>query len=534
MPPESQDKPPAIRAQGPHLEPEEVSEFEKIISAWAVEVGLPNMRPSWDTLQGKVQKTKIPIDKIWEEMHQCLPSDRAILLILALTPNQPTLRNVFLRQALSNLVRGPVGKALPALLHFSPEEIKANLAPLLYSDGVVSKRAAYLMARMSLTMNANSMPLFLSSHEWDENSLKNLALITDAEKASELDRIFKEHEKETSNSQLSEISRKFLDFFRNRDSINPISPDLSDGIASPPSEPAASGSGTSPGFPREPQKTDEKQQGRVVTEPPILSGTDSPEPGARANLSKQSYHVPPSDDSIWETHESYGENEMPDSWPDSPFGISRKIFWGLIFSSAVVFFLAFSLMGTPDPEKLPAPTRRAEAPSFWVDAVSRKQITQNFLMADNDFQMGELFLMRGKFDNALSLFRDAVSREPKHVAAQFRVGYCLVQLQDYLEAGKALKKTLEMQGDFPNANLFLARICLIQKEWEKALGYYEKEYAIKTEKTVGLEYAHWLHKLGRFPEAIKILSDLEKREPGNLAISSKLAEVKLDSKGLKK
>jgi len=215
-------------------------------------------------------------------------------------------------------------------------------------------------------------------------------------------------------------------------------------------------------------------------------------------------------------------------------GIDRNVLAGII---AIVLCIPLVLYLSSDMTQEPAemtamPQVPAKVPKFWIDAVTKRKITREFLAADNDFQMGEMFLVREQYGDALSLFRDALHGDPGHVGAQFRIGCCLYSLNDYKGAAQAFHKSLEMQPDLPQANLYLARIAVAAQEWDKAIAYYQKEFELSSDVAIALEYAGTLRKLGLFPEAIALLSRLPPRFSGHLEVVNLLAQLKEDTKGL--
>ncbi|HEY9072310.1 MAG TPA: hypothetical protein VIV61_18765, partial [Candidatus Ozemobacteraceae bacterium] len=212
-------------------------------------------------------------------------------------------------------------------------------------------------------------------------------------------------------------------------------------------------------------------------------------------------------------------------------GIDRNVLIGFLAIVISIPLVLILTSGTPPdaPAATPMPLV-GKAPKYWTDAVSKRRITHEFLAADNDFQMGEMFLVRQEYGEALSLFRDALSRDPEHVGAQFRIGCCLYFTGDRQGAGKAFVKALQMQQDLPEAHLYLARIAAAEDDWNACLAHYQKEFELTGEIMVALEYAGVLRKLGRFPEAIALLSGLPPRFAGHLEVVNLLAQLRDEAK----
>jgi tetratricopeptide (TPR) repeat protein len=141
--------------------------------------------------------------------------------------------------------------------------------------------------------------------------------------------------------------------------------------------------------------------------------------------------------------------------------------------------------------------------------------------------MGELFLTREKYSEAVILFEDALSVYPQHIKAQFRVGFCRLNLGDYDRAEAAFSKTLKIDKKFKQANLFLARTAIAQNQEEKARNYYEQELKVNKNLQVAIEFAQFLKETGNIEEAEAILKEFQELYPEKGYITTSLANSPL-------
>jgi hypothetical protein len=499
------------------------------------------MRPTWKDLAAAIREVPDDSLTIWNQISGEISPEEAFLLILALTGNDPTLRNVLLRKNFGRLEAFKCNEILKVLLFFSPEEVKNNLAPLLHSGGMIARRAAYLLARLTLTLNVQAFPLLLTGHDWDDDGLHNLAFLVEPRQKTEVrDGLAVESPPPGRGRVQVDLFLKALD---NVDFAEPKNPD--DSPVPPPIEMKKE----LPGSSREKDPSVSGPDVEPLSGPPMTGKTaraDAP-PGKTAIgeprkeqeqiaidpldlqdlIPEKPLSTPPLSVSSSGRRGDAREKGSPPPLKKDPWdGLFRKIFWGG-FSAALVVavVLPFLSLTTEDGATPSVSSAARKAPDYWIDSVSQKAITQNFLQADNDYQMGELFVVRGQYDNALSLFRDALAREPGHALAQFREGFCLYQLGDYVGARKALERARTLDEGISLIHLFLARIAIKNRDVTEAVEQYKKEYEKSGDWRIGLEFAEYLVRLRRWPEARRVALELTRKHPGNYALSGVLAEV---------
>jgi hypothetical protein len=583
------------------------TELSQLVEIWHGEVGPPSLRPGFGKILDCLREIDCDREEIWDEMSRVLPIEQSLLFILAVSEEQPILRNTLLRRSLKNLVQKPSLKALGTMYYFSPAEIRDNLAPLLYAKGQSAAWATYFLARGSQTLKPDVFPLVMASHAWDDGSLRNLArLAVPAERQTILE-LLKDHpagklapdsaevfrrfavvlaEQSVSDPEIpddaageeapvslaepdpvqdlppkDEISREETPFAH--DSTNVVGGDIPSVPGSRPSfapaeKPSAEGaaleqapgwgadpekatdgvsvSGQAPGWGADPEKATDgvsvsgqapgwgadpvHPPGLVPPPPafvPLAALPDIPPPDAPVVKPRPVFSGRPFAGGASKT-ERKAQNVSPAA-PRTILGVSRPVLWGTIAVFAFVFGFLFTQAGMENPDAMLLSSPRMQAPAVWVDAITRKPVTQQFLKADMDFQMGEMCLFREQYDSALSLFRDALALDPQHVGAQFRIGVCLQQNKDPAGAREAFKKAMVLKPDFPGPNLYLARLATAEKKWDEAIRYYQREYQIQPSLDVGIELTKSLHTLGRLPEAEKVVQGLKKRYPDHFLVN---------------
>ncbi len=498
----------------------------RLIESWSGEVGQPTLRPSWGSLKQKLGESRDSVEDLYKRLERSLSPESSLLLITALTQPATAMRHQLLRQALLKLVSRPCHRGLGTLFFLPPEEIRDNLAPLVYSRGVQGQRAAYLMARLNLCLNAEAIAAILDLQIHDRSFLVNLSHLVDPPAKLTLRQKLLDGKSQTPDAQTAQIDT-FADFLLDGPPGDPISPD---------SSPNASQAEPAPAVPPEPppatlKPTVANRQDAVSTDESAsnTSGTKQSQLETlfiRPTVSSQAPVLNAATTTEQQPGKRFVDGEM--------FGIPNRAFWPpFIGLSLGILLLGFFLSGSESEvvSRYKPLSSSAPAPDYWIDAVSRQRITRAFLKADSDFQMGELFANRGDFSSALKLFQDALSEYPAHLGARFREAYCLMQMHDYKGAAASFRKVLSQKADYPLANLYLGRIALVNFEPDKAADHLQKEYALRRDLRVGLEYSRLLTQLGRFPESIQVLSELQRRFPADLVISSMLTFAREQMKG---
>ncbi len=109
------------------------------------------------------------------------------------------------------------------------------------------------------------------------------------------------------------------------------------------------------------------------------------------------------------------------------------------------------------------------------DKLSKGTIGLNSLLADKKakkaWEKGEQAFRRKQFDQARREFQAAVDRCPLFALAWFSIGQCYVELGRLEEARKALSRASEVDKDFPQTYIEMARIALIEKKWPEVVDW---------------------------------------------------------------
>ncbi|HNV68611.1 MAG TPA: tetratricopeptide repeat protein [Candidatus Ozemobacteraceae bacterium] len=492
----------------------------QLIECWSSEVGQPTLRPSWGRLKQRLSESREDVEQTYRRLEVSVSSESSLLLILALTQPATALRHQLLRNALLKLIGKPCHRVLGTLLFLPPDEIRENLAPLVYSRGVQGQRAAYLMARLNLSLNAEAVRAILDLEIHDRSFLINLShLVEPAVRLSLRQSLLQDQPPPTGSPPAAQIDT-FCEYLLDGPPGDPISPDATSTVPS----------NETPGTPEPSSGTS------LVTPEPIAQSPGDTVPVTQ--IAQRLEKTVPVTSSVPLCATGSGSSERKEAQSSflhgDMFGISKRRFWPYFIGISLgllILGLLVSGSETEGPARYQPLSSQAPAPEYWIDAVSRQRVTRSFLKADSDFQMGEIFANRGDFSSALKLFQDALTEYPAHVGARFREGFCLMQMQDYKGAATSFRKVLAHRADYPLVNLYLGRIALVNFEPDKAAEHLQKEYALRKDLRVGIEYSRLLNQLGKFPESIQILSDLHRRFPTDLAVSSMLTFAQEQMKG---
>jgi Flp pilus assembly protein TadD len=170
--------------------------------------------------------------------------------------------------------------------------------------------------------------------------------------------------------------------------------------------------------------------------------------------------------------------------------------------------------------------RAAQGPQVWLDAVTRRQITPAFLLADKEYRMGEIFRLKRQFPQALGFYQEALRHDSTHLEAHDRLGYCLFKTDSLVAAEQAFKKAIALDRTFFRPHFYLGRIYFQQQRWEEAREAYARAFAAKPDlPIVGMEYVDVLLQLGLFPEARAVLEDLRQRFPSDVEFLNRRARL---------
>lgn len=488
--------------------PSPIQDLRKLLASWAEESGAPMSRPSWGELQLLLLPLKGTPAAFWDTLLPSLPASHALLATMTIAASDAKVRASFLQRACTAAVQMPPGRAVELLKLFPKDLVLSGFGPALLSPPPLGPLAADLLARLEITIAPGDIPVVLAASSGTADTLENLARLVPRE---HVDTVIQDLQSQldTSKPGIAQLRDTFVNLLTGLPNAKIPEPPVSgpDNQASaaerPPQTPPTP---APPSQAPQPESTMAQARARLAGAHPTSVFEDATEESTILSRSLS--------------------NVLP--------GIDRNLLFAFVAIMISIPLILFLTADTPQetPETAFTPQVPMKAPKFWTDAVTKRKITREFLAADNDFQMGEMFLIRQQYGEALSLFRDALSRDPEHVAAQFRVGFCLFTAGDNKGAAQAFRKSLEMKSDLPQANLYLARISAAALDWDQAISSYQKEFDISGDIAVALEYAGTLRKLGRFHEAITLLTSLQPRFSGHLEVVNLLAQLKDDARGL--
>ena len=127
----------------------------------------------------------------------------------------------------------------------------------------------------------------------------------------------------------------------------------------------------------------------------------------------------------------------------------------------------------------------------WQGAEAEIQIALDLERENADAlrAMGNLYRAVGRYDEAISLFKESITIDPVQAISYFNFGQLLYTANRLEEAIAAYKKVLGLNPQFPRAHIFLGEAYLVQGKPEKALAEMTQE-ADEAWKTFGLILAY--------------------------------------------
>ncbi|MGP8198119.1 MAG: tetratricopeptide repeat protein, partial [Limisphaerales bacterium] len=135
-----------------------------------------------------------------------------------------------------------------------------------------------------------------------------------------------------------------------------------------------------------------------------------------------------------------------------------------------------------------------DSQALWTRALACN--TDNYVA---HFKLGVLFLQKGKLDEAISHFQDAVRIRPGYVKAHNDLGGALLQEGKLDEAIFQLQKVLQLNPRYGPAENNLARAFLQQGRFDEAIGHFQRALQLEPANPAVLNMLSWL--LATSPEA---------------------------------
>ena len=503
------------------------------------------------------------------------------LLYLLSCGNEGTQKNgcfsMLFRKILSNI---PNKDLFSVLNSVNRVELNSYLLPFLYEKGDIGSVAAYVAAKLGLKVNYDAFEFFLTSRDWSQEDFVNLSFLVLLEQRDslilQLDNLYKTSKKEVFAQFLnvlnsSNVKEPVLPDLQKSQSVqNPITQprpaiktpkqpvstqtnsefkfkltgntsssqnfssqsinttpktDSGNGIqitSNPPATKSYQSPNSTPNNTKQQSQTTQqnKSVAEILRQESSLAGENSKEDSSNKNKVKA---VPVSNsvnnflDNLKEKFSNLNLDNLPD---DSPLKQPPVLIVAAIVFLLIIILIVYFFSGSQDSSQtvVVAPPIEGKIPEYWVDAVSNRKITPQYIEADVDYRMGELYLSRNLYDEAIKFFSSALRIEPNHNIAKLRWGYTELLQGNYFVAKKLLKEVLAAEPKMRNVNLYLARNAFAEKDYDSAIEYYKKEYKNYDSLDVGMEYANFLANIGQEDDAMDFLSVLQDKNPGKMLI----------------
>ena len=536
------------------------------------EYGEFRVRKSWNELCS----VSVQLAPYMVQLSQNFDPKYAILFLLS-CGNEGTQKNgcfsMLFRKILSSI---PNKDLLSVLASVNRVELNSYLLPFLYEKGDIGSVAAYISAKLGLKVNVDSFEFFLTSREWSQEDLVNLSFLI---LANERDSLIQKLETSYETNK-KEVFAQFLNVIKFSNITEPILPDvqapqsfqtpvtqkkpavnLQQNQVNPPqkeikfkltgnkpinpnpinvSNPSIQNKKpletkpqiqTKPSVEKsEPQvqnsesSTDNKQTN--LEQPPesenkIISKTKEIFEKVKDTVSNSSISLPGADNPIVVKIKSKLSDMGVDlSSDDNPLKQPPVIIVAVLVIVILLFLIIwlFSSGGDGGTSVVVAPPMEGKIPEYWVDAVTNRKVTPKYIEADVDYRMGELYLSRNLYNEAIKFFSSALKTDPTHNIAKLRWGYTELLQGNYFVAKKLLKEVLASEPKMRNVNLYLARNSFAEKDYNNAKKYYRDEYRNYGQLEVGMEYANFLASIGEHDDAMDFLAVLQEKYPGKMLI----------------
>lgn len=99
----------------------------------------------------------------------------------------------------------------------------------------------------------------------------------------------------------------------------------------------------------------------------------------------------------------------------------------------------------------------------------------------------------GKDDQALQQYETALSIEPKHAEAHFRLGRLLFQLNDWQQAEEHLAAAIQFQPKIPDAHYYMGEILQLRGQAREAIACFRRAVALNPKLVLALNALAWVY-----------------------------------------
>ena len=156
----------------------------------------------------------------------------------------------------------------------------------------------------------------------------------------------------------------------------------------------------------------------------------------------------------------------------------------------------------------------------------KEVLRRNPDVANNYVHLGFLYAKMGRLDNAIEVLEQGRERLPESYVLLSKLIAFYSSAGKYDKALTACEVMLSIDSRHFDALFLSGSVHARLRNWEKALGFYEKAMAIETEnKTLRQRYAYSLAALGRHDESLKRYSLLKIDYPHDASILKEMSEV---------
>lgn len=450
----------------------------------------PTLQSSqWTELKQEIESCQYSSELLLEY----LPPELMLIIILALQkPDDQPLKLLFgelLKKTLSN-------KSIQLLKNFTADELYQSLTPYLYLSDVRGARAVHLCAKLGITLDKDCYAHLLSSRKWTRDDLLNLVFLVQPDQRNDLVTDLDNEKKKDVTVITAVTFDEFSYLLLQGVMTSPVLPQLADLSYKQPDL----------------DKIQNLLKSQNSEQNAIWNAAEQASKAARPSLARfqhQNFHK------AGATKRS--QHDTRKTQTKAAPSHTNLILVGLC-AVAAIFFLCWVF--APSDSQITAKSANPRLPESWTDAATNRPVTQAFLRADKDYRMGELYLTRDMYAEALKMFEDALAVDTTHASALFRAGFCRMMLDDLLGARKRFEQLLKVHHNFKNANLYLARIAVRNNNHELAAHHYELEFANATEPNIGLEYAAFLDSINNTEKAGIVINKLQQQFPQRVLIST--------------
>ncbi|PKL39356.1 MAG: hypothetical protein CVV41_21200 [Candidatus Riflebacteria bacterium HGW-Riflebacteria-1] len=492
--------------------------FYELADALLHEAGLLANRPTWIKLRQLVHDA--PPDFLQSD---CKSDTYAILLAVLKTPDRSAERVTLLGSVIESVISKVPDESLIQLLKLlASDDLSQSLLPCMYRPDFRGSTAVYLAARTSLHLTPEAFQYFLGARLWQQADLINLSFLVRPGDAQKVCALLKEAAASEQSVITKDAFTEFCQILASQEAHRSLTPDgetqSSATVATTAGITAEQPEHTEPAQASEPVRSADQAEAAMPAE--AKQANDKPAETSR----KPAPRYQP------DRRKSAAVAARPEKsfLPPSLVNLveSNRTAFLILFVMTTLALIATGISSWMISDTAPAVYARVapdRAPKYWTDSATREQITQKYLAADKDYRMGELYLTRDRYSEALILFEDALSTRPDHLPALYRVGYCRFNIKDYPGARTSLEKALKIDSAYRHANLLLAKIAAAQKNNQLAEHHFKRELELDKDPAIAIEYANFLHGSGKENEAKAIISEYQALYPDRIFVLSKTA-----------